>query len=319
MARPGSTTKPSLAAVRSAVRPAVISARRAARRLPRRRVWLPYRLHPAIQAVPDWVLRRDPRDCLNQVCDISDWRIGRFTDVLRELHEGVRVHRKAWEYAKLVAGLERLGVLGPEALGVSVGAGAEGVLFYLANRIRRIVATDLYVTEAERWGWKADFMADPASHAPFDFRREALEVRNMSGTALEFEDSTFDFAYSLSSIEHFGGTDAARTAVQEMSRVVRPGGVICVVTDLQLSKRQTGEAFPYPVIAESIIEGAGLQPEGPVDLRISETLLAHPVQQGAETDEVSPHIVLADWDPAGQSGHGGSVWTSIIFFMRKPV
>jgi SAM-dependent methyltransferase len=289
-----------------------------ARRFPRRRVWLPYRLHPAIQPVPDWVLRRDPRERLNQLCDISDWRTGPFTDTLRDLEEPARVHRKAWEYAKLIVGLRALGVLTPDAQGVSVGAGAERTLFYLANHVARIVATDLYQEMADRWGWHQDFLTNPGRYAPFPFRRETLEVRDMSGTDLQFEDGTFDFAYSLSSIEHFGGASAAGRAVREMGRVLRPGGVVCVVTDLELTRRQTGEAFTFSTVEEAIIRDSGLELcEGDVDLRISESLLAHPVEMNFDTDQVSPHIVLSDWDPAATRPGGGSVWTSIVLFFRK--
>src|SRR5215469_17983259 len=35
-----------------------------------------FEVHPAIQPVPDSELRRDARDSLNLICDLSDWRLG---------------------------------------------------------------------------------------------------------------------------------------------------------------------------------------------------------------------------------------------------
>jgi hypothetical protein len=45
----------------------------------------------------------------------------------------------------------------------------------------------------------------------------------MDGTALSVPDHSFDFAWSLSSIQQLGGHEAAATAVGELGRVVRLG------------------------------------------------------------------------------------------------
>lgn len=287
---------------------------------PQSTIVLGFPLDPAIKAVPDGELRLDPRDRLNQICDISDWRIGPVLDKIRELNEPPRVHRKAWELAKCLLGLESLGVVREDAQGVSVGAGAESALFYLANKVRRMVATDLYESEkeqweseADHWGWGSDFLRNPARYAAIPYREDHLEVLNMSGLDLRFDDNVFDFAYTLSSIEHFGGHEAARQSVREMARVVKPGGIVCVVTELQLDTGpKAGDPFTCADLREYIIEGNGLdlvEPE--IDLRISESLLAHPVRHLVEPDSVSPHIVLTGWSgiPA--------VWTSIILFFTK--
>ena len=232
-------------------------------------------------------------------------------DALMELGEPVVVHRKAWEYGKMISGLRRLGVVRPDAVGLSVGAGAEHSLFLLANHIERMVATDLYGSE-EGWGWGRDFMANPASHAPFQFREGHLEVRDMSGLELAFPDATFDLVYTLSSIEHFGGHEAASRAMREMSRVTKPGGIVCVVTELLLSQATAPELFTFPDLQRYLIEGSDLRLVDPVvDLRISESLLLHPEDMVKEGDRVSPHIVVTGW------GETKAVWTSIILFFRR--
>jgi SAM-dependent methyltransferase len=270
----------------------------------------PFPVHPDITPVPDPVLRLDPRNRLNQLCDISDWRDGPMIRYCRELHEPVHVHRKAWEFVKCLDGLERLGVLSRDTRGLSVGAGAESPLFYLANRIQQVVATDLYEEQEGSWGWQTDFLHQPQKYAPFTYREEALQVQHMSGLELDFPDCSFDFAYSLSSIEHFGGHREAAQAVREMARVIRPGGVVCVVTELLLSDCASDEFFTVPDLREFVIEASGLEiAESDLDLRISESLLAYPVAVGVESDRISPHIVLS----RGPS----EVWTSVIVFLRK--
>ena len=71
----------------------------------------------------------------------------------------------------------------------------------------------------------------------------------MDGRHLAFRDETFDVAYSLSSIEHFGGLQGAVSAIDEMARVVKPGGVVVVATEYRLS------GPPYP----DVFDGAQIQ------------------------------------------------------------
>lgn len=271
-----------------------------------------FAVHPSIRPVPDVQLRSDRRAGLNLVCDISDWRDGWMLHYLSELKEPVRIHRKAWEFGKCLAGLHRLGTIRPDATGLSVGAGAERPLFYLANHVHLMIAADRYVDEAERWGWGSDFIHTPAKYAPFAYREEGLVVKNTSALDLDFESDTFDFVYSLSSIEHFGGHVAARAAVREMARVAKPGGIVCVVTELLLSQQMAPDLFTYPQLEEYIIAGNGLELAEPqIDLRISESLLAYPSHMAKDPDDVSPRIVMTGW------ANTRAVWGSIILFFRK--
>ncbi|HXM55034.1 MAG TPA: methyltransferase domain-containing protein [Candidatus Dormibacteraeota bacterium] len=275
------------------------------------RVVPPFEVQPYVQAVPDPVLRADPRDRLNQLCDISDWRAGPMLEHLAAMREPVRIHRKPWECGKCLAGLERLGMLRPDVTALSVGAGAERSLFHLANRVERIVATDLYLDQADQWGWGADFLAEPARFAPFPYRREALQVLDMSGLDLRFPDASFDVVYTLSSIEHFGGHGAAAAAMREMARVTRPGGIVCVVTELVLSVTPAPDYFTLPELREHLVEASPLRLVEPeIDTRISESLLAHPVVPGRDPGDVSPQIVVAGLD-------GRTAWTSVILFFRR--
>ena len=75
-----------------------------------------------------------------------------------------------------------------------------------------VVATDMY-----EGVWQSiqgregdpDVLAHPEEYAPFPYRRDHLDVHEMDGRHLAFPDATFDIAYSLSSIEHFGGMAGA--------------------------------------------------------------------------------------------------------------
>ena len=105
------------------------------------------------------------------------------------------------------------------------------MLFWLANRVGKVVATDIY-GEGIFSGLEADrtMLNDPASFSPYPYRESHLEARHMDAKQLEFEDGSFDAVFSLSSIEHFGSWADIRRSAEEIGRVLRPGGA-CVHRD----------------------------------------------------------------------------------------
>src|SRR5204862_841953 len=129
------------------------------------------------------------------------------------------MHRKGYEWTQTLFGLRRLGRLTPEARVLSVGAGHEPILYWLANQVGSVVATDMYET-----GWSGALAGEgdegvlrrPEAYAPFPYRRERLAFLKMDGRSLAFGSGSFDVAYSLSSIEHFGGLDQAAAALGEL-------------------------------------------------------------------------------------------------------
>ena len=211
-----------------------------------------------------------------------------------------------------VFGLERLGALGPQATVLGVGAGHERVLFYLANRSAMTVATDLYTgafTDSPAAEADPDFARDPERYAPFPFRRDHLAVLRADGTRLPFQANAFDAVYSLSSIEHFGGHAAAGLAMREMARVLKPGGIACVATELVLAGGEHPEFFTPQALQEHVVEASGLVPvERLHQAPIPQELLDDPVWLDGDIYR-NPHLVL---------GRGEHRWTSVVLFLRKP-
>ena len=58
-------------------------------------------------------------------------------------------------------------------------------------------------------------------------KKQTLNITYGDMTKLNFEDNTFDFVYSYNSIFHMKKIDI-RTAISEMKRVLRPGGLMFV-------------------------------------------------------------------------------------------
>lgn len=264
---------------------------------------------PPIEVVDDLTLRESPRESLNRLCNIVDWQVGgELTRTMGELRDPVTVHRKAWEYAMCVHGLRKLGVVTPESQALGVGAGHERPIFYFANHCKRVVATDLY-SDPDHEG-KPEMLTHPEKFAPFPFRRECLDIKKMSGDDLKFNDNSFDLVFCLSSIEHFGSRETQRKSLAEMRRVLRPGGVIALATELILNKATHREYFTYAEVDDIFLHAPGLElVGGPLDLRIAESLVRYPVLLGKTKNLLAaPHIVLLAEDV---------MFTSVMLFLRK--
>ena len=158
-----------------------------------------------------------PRDV--QLCELANpakWDNPEWVALLASLHampvDKLSMHRKGYEFAQLLFGLTRLGALSPDARVLSVGAGHEAPLYWLANRLRLVVATDMYDTSwSQAWAAEGDdrVLKRPEDYATFPYRQDRLVFLKMDGRRLAFPDASFDIVYSLSSIEHFGGLDGA--------------------------------------------------------------------------------------------------------------
>ena len=255
------------------------------------------------------------------------------------------LERKQWERAMLAGVLTESGRLGPNCSVLAVGAGSEPVVFWLANRAGRVVATDIY-GEGKFSGLEAteSMLRNPSAFAPVAYPHERLLVRRMDARTLDFADATFQVVYSLSSIEHFGsGAEIARSAA-EMGRVLAPGGLAVVVTEClvrrhpldsaaaeavvrlaTLGRRRAGgtlrqrvalgEAFTLHELIERIVAPSGLRLVQRVDRSISPAswhnlTTVHPGGRlEPATGSVHPHVLVRV---------SRSVFTSICLVLEKP-
>jgi len=281
-----------------------------------------------------------------KLCDVRDFEDA---DVLRMLREILperdplaHVERKVWEFAMLALFLEETGRLREETSALAVGAGDERMVFWLANRIGRVVATDIYGqgSFAEREA-TATMLTDAASHAPFPYREDRLEVLYADARALPFPDGEFDVVFSLSSIEHFGGPQDVARAAREMARVLKPGGHALVATEcfVRLDPRETAladsvvraltlnakrkgatprrrliEGFTERELRSRIVSPSGLELMQSIDTSLSpESWRNLTVTHGdgrldPATGDFYPHVLLKS---------GRSVFTSVCLPLRK--
>jgi len=254
-----------------------------------------------------------PRDV--QLCELANpakWDNPEWLDILRSLghtDDKPSMHRKAYEFAQLIFGCRRLGALTDRARIVSVGAGHELTLYWFANHVRQVIATDMY---GNAWqdarGREGDprVLADPDLYAPFAYRRERLRFVTMDGRALAFRDGAFDVAYCLSSIEHFGGLDGAARTIREMARIVRTGGILALATEYVICGPPHAETF-QPGELHQLIQQPGLELVQPIDERVYDRYDFTPVDLYTNPYQ-SPHMVVR---------FGDTVFTTVMVFLKK--
>jgi len=250
-----------------------------------------------------------------QLCELANpakWDNPEWMDLLRSLglsDDRFSMHRKPYELTQFIYGCQRLGALTEQADVVSIGAGHEIVLYWLANRVNRVVATDLYEGYwTERRGREGDpsVLARPDDFAPFPYRQDRLTFMKMDGRQLDFPDNSFDIAYSLSSIEHFGGMEGASQTIREMTRVLKPGGILALATEYALAGPRGEDVF-QPEEIHALAQQPGLELVEPIDERVWNRYQTAPVDVVHDPYR-TPHMVVHVFD---------TVFTSVMLFLRK--
>ena len=254
--------------------------------------------------------------CDTQLCELANpakWDNEEWLAILQSLGltgDKLAMHRKPYELTQLVYGCRRLGMLTQESRIVSIGAGHELVLYWLANHARDVVATDLYEGVWQNIQGREgdpDVLAHPEEYAPFPYRRDHLRFMRMDGRRLTFPDASFDIAYSLSSIEHFGGMSGAVETIREMARVLRPGGILALATEYVLEGPAHDETF-QPAEFHSLIGQSGLELVQPIDEAVYRRYSYRAVDLYKNPYQ-TPHMVVRFND---------TVFTTVMVFLRKP-
>jgi SAM-dependent methyltransferase len=254
-----------------------------------------------------------------KLCELSDFADHELAELIRDVYASDleyfgdpgfpagREYRKYWEVAMTVRAFRAFGSLRQDAQVLGVGAGHESTIYWLTRHVGKVVATDLYEEENVWSGTDsaADMLTRPGRYWEGDWNPERLEVRSMSGPDLKFEDESFDAIFSSSSIEHFGDFKDVRRSLEEMHRVLRPGGVVALATEFRLEGPGLGLPgllrFDEPELRSLLLDGLWWDPATPLDTSISQETLSSPVflpdaiadiEAGKRGWSQSPHIVL---------------------------
>lgn len=205
-----------------------------------------------------------PQRAPNRLLDLRELEEPRFADILRSLDTLTQretiscLHpSKRWEYPWALA---RAG-LAPGSRVLDAGCGPSIFPIYLAGLGHPVAAIDLAVPNG----------LDVVHGVNVDYIRATL-------TRLPFADNSFDTVFCISVIEHLS-PDGVPAAIQELRRVLRPGGRLLITTDYYedaeapLWYEGTDRRFPvdWAIFDEHrlrrhLLRAPGLTVDGAVDL-----------------------------------------------------
>jgi hypothetical protein len=129
---------------------------------------------------------------LNRLCYVDDLENSEIREILSSLQRNFT--RRSWEWALAVVAMRRFGKLNDNSKAIGIASAKEPLLFYLANDVNHVYATDLYDSNKDR-NAPSDFPENPKKYAPFPYKKDVLTALRMNATNLEFPSESFDIAF----------------------------------------------------------------------------------------------------------------------------
>lgn len=186
---------------------------------------------PAVNAFPT-----------SAVCRQASFEEPHFAYWAARLGEGLRYHRKLWEFVFVSQVLWERGALVSRARGLGFGVGLEPLAAFFASQDCEVIGTDMSPAVAEEAGWIA---TNEHAHGKEALRRpwvcpDVLFDRNVSFRECDMnaipDDLTgFDFCWSACALEHLGSIQKGLDFVVRSVECLKPGGWAVHTTELNLS------------------------------------------------------------------------------------
>lgn len=206
--------------------------------LPDRAVWLgkPPMVegHPASLAFPH-----------STMCRQDSFETPYFSYWTSRLAEGLRYHRKLWEFVFICQALWERGAIVPGARGLGFGVGSEPLSAFFASQDCRILATDIDLGRAEELGWTLtnqhavgkEALRKPAV-CPDDLfdKNVSFQTCDMNHVPQEFVD--FDFCWSACALEHLGSIEKGLAFIERSIQCLKPGGWAVHTTEFNTSSNE---------------------------------------------------------------------------------
>ena len=216
------------------------------------------------------VLLRDIQLC--ELANPAKWDNEEWLDILRSLGpvrrqavdapQAVRVHAAAVRLPAARRACAKTSSV------ISVGAGHELVLYWLANHVRRVIATDMYEgvwQDVQGREGDPDVINRPDDYAPFpvpprssDLHEDGRPAARLPGRA----PSTSPTRSPRSSTS--AACAGAAATIREMGRVLKPGGILALATEYVLGGPPHRRNF-LPEEIRGPGRSAGLELVQPID------------------------------------------------------
>lgn len=165
------------------------------------------------------------------VCRQESFETPAFSFWSRRLDEGLRYHRKLWEFVFICQALWERGAVRPGARGLGFGVGSEPLSAFFASEGCRITATDMTFERAEEMGWvdtNQHAQGKAALRKPVvcadDLFDANVEFRTCDMNAVPDDLAGYDFCWSACAFEHLGSIEKGLAFVERSIECLKPGG-----------------------------------------------------------------------------------------------
>lgn len=141
------------------------------------------------------------------------------------------------------------GVVMPGALICGVGAGAEPTTFALADKGCIVFPVDRYLEVTARSGvTPASMMVRPGQYTRRPYARGSVVPVHSDPRALALPSNFFDGVYATAEIGRLGSLDALAASVEEIGRILKPGGIATVTVEFLLEGPNGAAGFDDDVL-----------------------------------------------------------------------
>lgn len=161
---------------------------------------------------------------------------------IRTIGEGLRYHRKLWEFVFILQALWERGAIRPGARALGFGVGWESIPAWFASQGIEVTATDMSADQAAGAGWIASnehaagkaALARPHLCPPEVFERN-VTFRTVDMNAVPDDLTGYDFCWSACAFEHLGSIEAGLRFVERSLDTLKPGGWAVHTTEYTVS------------------------------------------------------------------------------------
>lgn len=210
--------------------------------------------HLSRQLYPHLADRPTPRPSrtplTSKMCVERDFESDWIAVWARAINEGVRFHRKLWEFCYIAQALYAADMLCAGRRGIGFGVGVEPLPSLFAKLGAHVLATDLAAGDAASEPWQAvnshaasrqavlrEDICPPDRLGNIEFR--PVDMNNIP----EDLAGQFDFCWSSCSLEHLGSRERGLAFIERSLAVLKPGGVAVHTTEFSLDPAATFDNF----------------------------------------------------------------------------
>lgn len=150
-------------------------------------------------------------------------------------------HRKNWEWAFIIAVLEKAGMLREGKCGLGFAVGQEPLPSYFASKGVKILATDLWeVNDADRWYENQNLHGNKQVLNQYGICGEEqfdknVQIQNVNMNAIPDDIGKYDFCWSACAVEHVGNLALGKEFLIKQMEILKSGGIAVHTVEFNVS------------------------------------------------------------------------------------